>query len=194
MDVPWLSTDALQSVVESYLTAKELKKMFPWSAVRKETNRINDNLYNNYTFQEIIKLYRIAARSTFKAVDAVVASKIADGIDYILEGLHIEPQMVQKFVEKYGKENIKAVFLYKSDEKLFVENIQKSETFNDWIIERTQDKKAIYPKIAKMTCEYGKIFQKEARQSDFQVFNTDKNFEKQLKDIIFLLKNANPKI
>jgi hypothetical protein len=45
------------------------------------------------------------------------------------------------------------MFLYKSDEKKFIDDIHKSTTPNDWIIRRTEND-STFVKIAKMVSEY----------------------------------------
>lgn len=179
LQTPWISTDALQVVAMAYLNKSENRKQFPWTVIRKKTKKINDAIYNNYSATAIIKLYRKAAQSTQKAIDAVCASKIADGIDYIIEGLHIEPNSAAHLIKKYGSKNIKAIFLLKKDQQKFVKSIEKSSTPNDWIIAKTKDK-SIYPKIAKMVCEYGSIIEKEAKKAGLKSLITDDRFEKQL--------------
>ena len=187
LQIPWISTDALQVVAMAYLSKVELQKKFPWSEVRKKTHRINDELYNNYQPKQIIKLYRTAAKSTYPALDAICASKVADGINYILEGLHIEPKFAAQLIKKFGRKNITAIFLVKKDEKSFIKNIEKSSTPNDWIIAKTKERKLIYPKIAKMICAYGTVIEKEAREYGFRCMVLDGDFKKQLQKAIKLL-------
>lgn len=178
--IPWISTDTLQCIAYEYTKPKDRPKKFPWTVIRKKTKRVNDVLYDNYHWRDIIKLYRTPAKDTFKAVDAFVASEIAEDHNYILEGHALEPQFVHKLQNKYGKKHIKVIFLVKEDEGAFIENIHESETTNDWIIRRTKSPERIYPKIAKMICEYGKLTEKNAKKYRFKVINTDRSFHKQL--------------
>lgn len=99
----------------------------------------------------------------------------------------MEPASAHQLLKKYGKSKIRAVFLVKKDESKFVEGIQKSTTPNDWILNRTKDKRT-YAKIAKMICEYGKQIEKEAKHLKLKVINTDNNFNQRMREAIGYLK------
>lgn len=178
--IPWISCDALQTIAHTFTPSNERAKKFPWSVLRKKTNRVNDVLYDNYHWRDIIKLYRTPAKLVCKAVDAFIAAELAEQHDYIIEGHALEPKFVRNLQNKYGKKHIKAVFLIKHDEQEFVKNIKKSKTKSDWIIRRTKDPARIYPKIAKMICEHGKIIERNAKKHGFKVIKTDINFQEKL--------------
>lgn len=180
--IPWISCDALQCIAMAYTNSKDRKKKFPWSEVRKKTKRVNDVLYDRYPWKKIISLYRTPAKTVYKAIDAFIASELADEHDYIVEGHALEPDLVAELQKNYGKKKIKAIFLVKEDEQKFVENIHKSKTPNDWIIRGTKSPDRIYPKIAKMICEYGKLTERNAKKYGFKVIKTDHLFEERLNE------------
>lgn len=70
--------------------------------------------------------------------------EIKDGNDYIIEGYHLEPRFIQSLMKKYGKKNLKAVFLTKMDAEKFAQDVHKSITPNDWLILGTKKKKILY--------------------------------------------------
>lgn len=174
-NIPWVSTDTLQCVIRPYLDKKDFPKLFPTSCQR---SRNNDEKYSKYSTDEIIEAYQTQAKTSHKAIDMFVNCEIVDGNDYIVEGYHIEPELVADLNSKYPNK-LKSIFLIKTNEKKFKEDIKKSNTPNDWIIARTNDENT-YKKIAKMICEYGKFFKKEADKYDFRVLNMDNNFDSRI--------------
>lgn len=136
---------------------------------------------------QIIKFYRTAAKSTERAIEVFIECEMADGNDYIVEGLHIEPTAAYRLFKKYGKSIIKVIFLIKRDANRFVDGIKKSTTPNDWILNRAKDKRT-YLKIAKMICEYGGQIEKETKRLKLKVLNTDRDFDQKLRKAIVYLK------
>jgi len=178
-NIPWVSTDTLQNVIKPYFNQKDLLKCFPASAQRGKSN---DEKYSRYSIEEIISAYRHQAKSVYHAIDMFIVSEITDGNDFIVEGYHIEPDLVATLKSKYP-DIVKEVFLVKRDEEKFVCDIKESATPNDWILVRTQNEE-IYAKIAKMICEYGRWFETESQKHGFKAFNMDNNFDSQITDSI----------
>jgi len=178
-NIPWVSTDSLQCAVRPYLSEEDFPKFFPATVQRCDTN---DEKYFKYSVTEIIKAYCQQAKTIYQAVDMFIACEIADGNDFIIEGYHIEPSLIAKLNKKYPSK-LKSVFLIKSDENKFVDNINKSATPNDWIIAKTNNR-STYNKIAKMVCKYGKIIKKDTKKYDLKILNVDNNFDKQINKLI----------
>jgi 2-phosphoglycerate kinase len=188
LEIPWLSTDSLQSVVKAYTNKRDIPKKFPWS-IRRKQKRNNDIVYDTFSADEIIRFYRRQAESVFKAIEMMTICEIIDGNDLIIEGYHLEPSLVARLQKKYGKKNIRGIFLIKTDAKKFVKDITRTNTPNDWIITKTKNKKT-YSKIAEMICKYGKLFKNEAKKKGLSVFNMDDNFNDKINNVINYLKRV----
>ncbi len=178
--VPWVSTDTLQNIVKAYTKEKDFVKLFPSSVQRCDTN---DEKYSKFSSDEIINAYRIQARTIWDAIDMFVVSEMTDENDFVIEGYHIEPELIAKLNKKYEDE-IQSIFLVKKNEVKFVENIKESSTPNDWIVENTKENET-YNKIAKMISEYSEIFEKEAQKYNLDIINMDDDFERKIKTIIY---------
>jgi 2-phosphoglycerate kinase len=187
LNISWISTDSLQSVVQTYIGKDEIPKKFPWSFRRKSAIRLNDVAYKTFSANEIIKFYRIQAKNIFKAIEIMTICEITDGNDLIIEGYHIEPSLVVGLQKKYSEKNVSGIFLVKTNVKKFIQNIPRTSTPNDWIINKTKNKET-YLKIADMICKYGKIFANEAKKKRLAVFNMDDNFNKQIDGAIDFLR------
>ncbi len=186
-NIPWISVDTLQCVAQAYVAKKDIPKKFPWGQIRKQTKRSNDLVYNKYTAKHIISAYQSQAKTSYPAIEMVAVSEITSGHSYIIEGYQVEPRLADRLVKKYGRKYIKPIFLIKTDPQKFIQNIKKSTTPHDWIIQRTKNK-TTYPKIADMICKYGKYFEREARRYHFDVFGMDDEFNGKINDIIKYLK------
>ncbi len=178
--MPWVSTDTLQNIVKAYTKEKDFVKLFPSSVQRCDTN---DEKYSKFSSDEIINAYRIQARTIWDAIDMFVVSEMTDENDFVIEGYHIEPELIAKLNKKYEDE-IQSIFLVKKNEVKFVENIKESSTPNDWIVENTKENET-YNKIAKMISEYSEIFEKEAQKYNLDIINMDDDFERKIKTIIY---------
>lgn len=182
--IPWLSCDTLDSITQAYTPKEKWREKYPYSFLRKKSKASNnDDFYNTYSPAKIISVLKKQAQTVYDAIDAVIACEIADGNDYIVEGYHIVPSLVQKMIHKYGKQNVRAVFLTKFDAPKFAIDVHKSTTHNDWLIVLTK-KQETFVKVGEMVSLYSQYFEKQAKKFDLQVFNTDKNFNSQISSAI----------
>jgi 2-phosphoglycerate kinase len=182
--IPWISCDALDSISQEYTPREKWSKKYPYSALRRKGGaRNNDVFYSTYSATKIISVLKKEAEAVYNAIDTFIACEIADRNDYIIEGYHISPSFAQKMIKKYGKQNVKAVFLTKFDEHKFAKDVQKSTTPNDWLIVLTK-KQETFVKVGKMVSGYSKIFEREAKKFGLRVFNTDSQFASQINNAI----------
>lgn len=174
--IPWISCDTLESVSKAYVPKEKWQVKYPYSFLRRKGGaRNNDEFYSTYSAAKIVGVLKIQAETAREAIDAMIACELADGNDYIIEGYHIVPSFAQKMIKKYGKQNLRAVFLTKFDEDKFAKDVQKSTTPNDWLIVLTKNQET-FVKVGKMVSLYSRYFDKEAKKLNLQVFNMDNNF------------------
>lgn len=174
--IPWVSTDTLQNAIKPYVAEQEYAIKFPTSAMRFESN---DEKYTTHSSGEIISAYRKQAKTLSSAIEAFVASEITDGNDHVIEGYHLEPELINRVALKFP-EKIRSIMVIKKDPAAFVESIHKSTTPNDWIRERTRND-STFSKIAKMITEYSTQLENEAKQRNIKIFCVDQNFDTELK-------------
>ncbi|MDD5437705.1 MAG: AAA family ATPase [Patescibacteria group bacterium] len=178
MGIPWISCDTLEVIGGAYMSRKEWNDSHPYAFLRKK-HKTNDEFYDTYSSKKIVDVLRKEAEPVFAAIDMMTICEIKDGNDYIIEGYHILPRLAQKLIKKYGKKNIKAIFIVKRDAKKFAEDVHKSTTPNDWLILGTK-KTGTFLKIGKMVALYSQRFEIEAKKFGFKVFSMDEKFEEQL--------------
>jgi len=189
MRIPWLSSDTLDSITQVLTPKEKFAKKFPYSFLRKKGSaRNNDSFYNTYSPEKIVSVLKKEAEAVHLAIDTVIACEIADGNDYIIEGYHIMPSFANKMIKKYGKQNIRAVFLTKFDANKFAKDVHKSTTPNDWLLVLTK-KAETFIKVGNMVSVFSKYFEQEAKKFGLQTFNMDVNFNRQIdKAIKYLVR------
>lgn len=176
LDLGWYTP---KYCVGTYTPKKNHASLFPHSYLRGDSN---DEFYSEHSPQQIIKNYVAQGEITYDAISMMAVTYLTDKDDFIIEGYHVTPEIVDRIYKKFGKEHVKAVFLVKYDEWKFIQDIHKSTTSNDWIIRKTKDK-TTYGRIAKIIAEYSRYFEREAKKYGFKIFNMDNDFEKQLNTI-----------
>lgn len=183
--IPWVSSDTLQNVIKPYIPEQDFAANFPSSSMRYDSN---DEKYAQQTTEEIVGAYRQQAKTVYDAIESFVASEIADGNDYIIEGFHVEPELIARLTSQFP-DQVRGVLVVKIDAKLFIEDINKSTTPNDWIHTRTKDNPITFPKIAAMVSEYSQQLKAEAQRYDLKVLEFDHDFDDQLEVAIGYLTN-----
>ncbi|MFH1192158.1 MAG: AAA family ATPase [bacterium] len=94
LKIPWISSDALEVVSREYVSKEKRIKLYPYSFLRKKgVNRNNDEFYSKYSAREIINVLKKQAKTSFRAIDMMIANEIDNGNDYIIEGYHILPSL-----------------------------------------------------------------------------------------------------
>lgn len=178
LQIPWISCDTLEVISGAYMTKNEWDKAHPYSLLRR-IHKTNDQFYEALSPQKIVSVLKKQARATFAAIDMMTICEIKDGNDYIIEGYHLEPRFIQSLMKKYGKKNLKAVFLTKMDAEKFAQDVHKSITPNDWLILGTK-KKENFVRVGQMVFWYSHMLEKEAEKYGFPVLCMDQEFSKQL--------------
>jgi len=177
LKIPWIASDCLEVIVRPYIPNSKFKEAYPYSYLRKHGDaRNNDVFYETYSSQKIIQVLKKQSKTTYKAIDNMIANEIDNGNDYVIEGYHLIPSFVEKLIKKHGRKNIKALFLTKHDSEKFAVDVHKSDTPNDWLLVLTK-KQETFLKVGKMVSQYSDIFEKEAKKHKMKTLNMDRSFK-----------------
>jgi len=175
--ISWISSDCLEVIVRPYISKSKFKQAYPYSYLRKHGGaRNNDYFYEKYSSQKIIQALKKQSKTTYKAIDNMIANEIDNGNDYVIEGYHLDPSFVDKMVKKHGKKNLKALFLTKHDAEKFAVDVHKSDTPNDWLLVLTK-KQETFLKVGEMVAKYSDYFEKEAKKYKLNTLNMDRTFK-----------------
>ena len=183
--VSWISGDTVQNIVKLSVPEDEFSQKFPSSNHRTKSN---DERFEKYTAQELTEQYCSQAQASQAALEALIETYLVDEDDFIIEGYQVTPIFVEKMIDRFTDEQIRSIFLIRSNAEQFVEDISHSSTPNDWIIKRTQHPNIVYPQIAEMVILYSEKIQQEAEKCSLKTMNVDQDFERKLEDAISILK------
>lgn len=182
LGIPWVSADTLQSIGRAYSPKAHDTNKYPHAAMRKG-KRNNDEFYQKYSPKQIVTAYCKQAKATAVAVEMMVACELSNQNDYIVEGYQVEPAFVARLCKRYGSENITTVFLTKANPELFMEDLKKSTTSNDWILTNTK-KEETFRKIAEMVEAYSEYFTMEAKKHGLPCLDLSRDFKRILQGLI----------
>ncbi len=113
LNIPWISTDTLESVVMGYVSDDKLDTLFPKRVMRKLTNNSNDEMYTRFSSEQIADAYIEQSKSLANGIEMFIECESSYENDYILEGYHILPELVSRLKTKF---DVKAIFVGREDE------------------------------------------------------------------------------
>lgn len=177
--VPWISCDTLETIAGEYMSQSTWNRTHPYSVARRKLSHAQ--FYDQLSSVKIVALLRAQARATFAAISMLVECSLQDGVDYCIEGYHIEPTTVEKLQKKFGAKHIRAVFLVKHDVAQFVRDVSVHSGPNDWL--KLVDKKGVtFECVGKMVAHHSATTAKEAASRGYAVVSMDKQFGKAQKE------------
>lgn len=178
--LPWISTDTLESVVMEYVPDEKFDEMFPKNQMRRITHNSNEEMYSEYSAEEICSAYLRQGISIYSAIKSFIESENNDSHGYIIEGHHIHPSLIKELASEY---DIKAIFLGREDEKDFLASTIEHASDKDWVTRKSKDE-AIYPTIVRMLILFSMHIRKEAGEYDLPYFTTDNDLPQKVREII----------
>lgn len=182
LGIPLYSTDDLEGEVRESTPEEELGTKFPKTVIRKEANQSNDEMYSKFTTEQITKAYVQQSRAVWDEIEKLAGSK-----DCIVEGYHIHPELVSRLEKKFDGENVRSVFLTRSNIKKIVNEATQFASEGDWFIEWTENE-STYPMMAKMIKEFSEYLEAEARKHKLRTYNVDGQFEGKLNEALAYLQ------
>lgn len=185
----WISTDTLEGVVMAYTSESDMNNHFPKRKMRIATERSNDLMYGTYSAQDIANAYIRQGQAVYPAVKSVVSAELREHRDFVIEGHHLHPTLLNDLLNEYGSTSILPIVVVREDGEQLVSDCLKNKAASDWFIDKTTNPDT-YPKIAEMIIEYGKFFHEHASKFNLPVTNMDANFLQQVDEIVNRLSSS----
>lgn len=186
LQIPWISTDTLESVVSQYVPLEKRGELFPKNIIRTETNQSNDEMYSRYSSEEIKAAYFKQAEVLWDALKAFIESEHQYEHEYILEGYHIPPELVMQMGDEYP---MKSIFVGREDIEVVLESITSSTQKSDWVISKTKDAQT-FSKIAEMLVSFSRDVRVEAEKRNLPYFEIGRDFNGDINRAIQCLMDA----
>lgn len=166
--VSWISTDSLQTMVQAYLPAREVRKKFPFSRIPGS---------EAISAEESLKAEIMESKSLWPGLKSFVIHSIQCHQDVVIEGVHLLPQLVNQFRGTEYWKHLKIIYLVKKDETLIADGLVKNTEKHDWL-RPSLGKPKVVAHIAKMIALKSEYISKMATRYGFKVVNTEKDFKK----------------
>jgi 2-phosphoglycerate kinase len=174
---PWVSTDALQSMIVPYIPKKNLKQLMPFEGKGSEHMTPKQSLH-----AEIRE-----SQTVWPGIERFIKQLVDMRQDYIIEGVHLLPQyVVALFKTPYGQQ-IRVAYLIKKDIERITDGFRKNTNPFDWMAGCLDDAKLLQH-MAGMVALKGTYVQKQAKKYHLPVYNTEQHFNKTLRDLMRTLK------
>ena len=183
LNIPYLSTDNIRPIVMPYFRTGEQNKKFPFEKMFDLA--AIDKYFLNYNSRQIVNTDLVEARTIWPGVKRLISHLLDCKMDYIIEGVHLLPNLVKEFK---SNRDVKIVFLTKLDEEKIVSGIFKNKKNSDWILDNIKDKSTIRLAAESLTA-YGVYFLKETHKYNFECINTEDDFPRQLDKAVHFFAN-----
>ncbi len=186
---PWVQTDYLESAFSAYFPPGEYEPhhLDPGPDIPRE--RRNDAVYAKFSAAEIIARYRALAGRTWPGLRTIVEYALFDGEDFILEGFHVDPEHVRRFLADTDASlarDVRTIFLIREDPGDILASIRRGGHKNDWVLTKTRQE-ATFERIARMIARYGATVRAAAEGAGLPVVNVDRDFDRQVERAIEIL-------
>lgn len=189
LSVSWISADTIEGMVKVSTSGEKRDKLFPKNVIRRKTRQSNDIMYSRYSATEIKNVYIKQAKSSWKAIFAMVEQEVKEGNSFIIEGHQVHPKLMSLLTTKFGKENIRPLVVTRFNTNTIVDGCLMHKAKNDWFIQKTNNKEIFY-KIAEMIKSYSKFFDKDAKKYNIHTINVDIDFLSQINKIVKLFQEG----
>ena len=168
----WISTDTFRSVILPYIPKSQVKKKLP-----DEFLRLEDSAPENLLKSELVE-----SKTVWPGVHGMIEHLIACKQDYIIEGVHLMPELVQELKRKRYWKQIRVVFLVKTDLDEIKDGFGRNTSKHDWLSSALKNKPLI-EKAARMVQLKSLYIAKQANKYRFSVIDTGKEFEIKIAEI-----------
>lgn len=170
---PWISTDALSTVIVPYLPKKNLKRLMPFAGKGSE----------QMTPTQSLRAEIRESQTVWPGIERFIKQLIDMRQEYIIEGVHLLPQYIAPLLKKsYGKQ-IRVVYLIKKDITQIIHGFHKNTNPFDWMAGCLDDS-ALLQHMAQMVALKGAYIEKQAKKYHFPVYNTEQHFNTTLRNVM----------
>lgn len=188
----WMQADWLEQAFSAYVPPGEYVPAAHRLEVAPDVPRaaVNDARYAKYDAEEIIAYYRAMAGRAWPGLQAIIEYALFDDGGFIVEGFQIDPVDVRRFLDASDgavAANVRAIFLYRADERDILANIKRGGHKNDWVLTKTRQE-ATFARIALMIARYGEVIRADAERHGFASFAVDGGFEERIERAIEFLR------
>jgi len=174
-----VSTDALRPMVISMLPKSEVKRKIPQTDMPTPKDKFRFEVYSP---KALLRAQVAEARTMWPAIEALIASLIHREEDFVIEGVHLFPPLVNKLKNKKYWKQVRVVYLIKKDLDKIQAGFAKNKSGYDWMYSSIKGDHKRLTEAAELVREKAEYIEKEAKKFRFKIYNTENSFDKVLKE------------
>jgi 2-phosphoglycerate kinase len=136
---------------------------------------------NIQTPDERIEAIINEAKQKTPLIENVINSSVKESRDTVIEGVHLFPVYVAKFMQTHGEANIKAISIGSTDIELILNGMRYNTSPNNWSKDFTQ---AVLRQIALFTRAFSEYVRDESQKYHLQYQERSNDFQKDTLDVL----------
>lgn len=175
--IPGISSDLVASIVKPYLPNNGKRKFSTASVCTTSPSVLLREEIRN-------------AKILWPGIKRLILSLLKWRHDYIVEGVHLLPELVHEFEKmkewETVRNEIRIVYLIKKDGQEIIKGFQSCDKESDWLLQCISTEQD-FKNAAQMVIAKSKYIENKAQQFGYQVVNTDKDFKKSIKKLLATL-------
>lgn len=175
--ISYISTDPLRQMILDMVPKSEVKRKFPQTEMLYPKDKFRFEVYSP---KVILKAQIVEAKTMWSPTKTLIQSLVNREQDFIIEGIHLFPRLVNQLKETRYWKKIKVVYLIKSQLDKIKTGFSQNKNEYDWLYPTIRDSKERLTKAAEMVKEKSDYIEKEAKKFRFKLYNTEDDFNKQI--------------
>ena len=121
------------------------------------------------------------AQQIISDIENIIYTDINKSQNTVIEGVHLFPAYLDKFVKKFGKDKIKIIFIGSTNIDLILDGMIKNTNQNNWLKEFNQK---VLRQIALFTKTFSDYLYHECKKYNFPYKERSSDFQKDIRDVM----------
>lgn len=178
--ISWISTDSIWSIVAASIPKNQIAKKFPYRKTRLGVHSAKSHLAAEIT----------ESKTLWPGISAFIERLIETRENYVIEGVHLMPELIQTLKRKRYWQEISAVYLVKEDLQKIKDGFSRNVAAHDWLAEVFQKSPHLQEAAAEMVREKSRHIAMGARKYGLKVVSMDDAFEKKMAALVEELNSS----
>ncbi len=172
--ISWISTDSIWSIIVASTPKNQIAKKFPYRKTRLGVHSAKSILAAEIT----------ESKTLWPGIKAFIERLVETHEDYVIEGVHLMPELVHTLKRKEYWKDISVVYLVKEDLQKIRDGFSRNTSAHDWLAAVLQKSPHLQDAAAEMVHEKSRYAATGARKYGLPVVVMDDAFEKKIAALV----------
>ncbi len=141
----------------------------------------SDPKKNTLTPSKRIEFVKNEAKQIIPNIIDIIDEAITEHQDIAIEGVHLFPVHVDNFMKKFGKENVKAIFIGSTNTELILEGLVRNTSQNNWLKDFNRE---VLKQVAAFTKVFSDYLYSETKKYNLLYKERSNDFQKDMREVI----------